>query len=201
MDIGHFCCQCGCGSFSAGAAVEHKQEFPQHIIEFFIPDIDKDKPIEELSKSLNELVDDRLKNWRTMEERAKKASRQAAHYRAAHKLESNAAKEVWKLKMDKILEPLKMPVMETPNRFKDYTEQQLAEHVVLMMSACNLSGVVHGFSNLISRLRELHPDEGTDYFNQHPLCKAISDKLLQLAHGCQGEVYDKIENMAKGINK
>jgi hypothetical protein len=52
---------------------------------------------------------------------------------------------------------------------------------VLSQSACNLSGITHSFSRLLSkiwdeaRLRK----QGTDWVNQHPLCLMF---LTQMAH-------------------
>lgn len=59
----------------------------------------------------------------------------------------------------------------------------LAREALAVQDACNLSGVAHGFSRSISRLRALLREEGvegTDYVNGHPLCLLWSDKIAQL---------------------
>jgi hypothetical protein len=60
------------------------------------------------------------------------------------------------------------------------TLAQLAEEALFVQGACNLSGVVHAFSRSISRLRELCPAQGTDFYNTHPLCVLFTDKIAHL---------------------
>ena len=60
------------------------------------------------------------------------------------------------------------------------TMAQLAAEAEAVQSACNLSGVVHGFSRSISRLRELLPNAGTDEINSHPICILWADKIAHL---------------------
>lgn len=57
----------------------------------------------------------------------------------------------------------------------------LAREALAVQDACNLSGVVHGFSRSISRLRALLPMAGTDAINRHPVCQLWADKIAQLS--------------------
>jgi len=60
------------------------------------------------------------------------------------------------------------------------TLRDLAIEALLVQDACNLSGVVHGFSRAIQRLRELLPDAGTTEINQHPISQIWADKIASL---------------------
>lgn len=60
------------------------------------------------------------------------------------------------------------------------TMKQLAREALDVQNACNLSGVVHGFSRAISHLRALLPDAGTDEINHHPICILWADKISSL---------------------
>lgn len=68
--------------------------------------------------------------------------------------------------------------------------QQLAEEALFVQSAVNLSGVVHGFSRAISRLRQLFPSEGTDFFNTHPISVLWADKIKDLTRADCGKVME-----------
>lgn len=61
------------------------------------------------------------------------------------------------------------------------TEKDLLAEAYQVQDACNLSGVVHSFALAITRLRELHPDKGTDFINGHPVCVMYSDKIRHLS--------------------
>lgn len=67
---------------------------------------------------------------------------------------------------------------------KPRTIKQLAQDAIDVQSACNLSGVVHAFSRLITELRgllEKDPGFSTESLNQHPIVQAYADKLASLA--------------------
>ena len=51
--------------------------------------------------------------------------------------------------------------------------------------AFNLSGVVHNFSQVISRLwNEAHErGEGTEWVNSHPICRLYAEQIYHLASG------------------
>lgn len=81
---------------------------------------------------------------------------------------------------------------------------QLAQEALDVQNACNLSGVVHGFSRAITNLRELNPSEGTDWINGHPICLLWADKIAHLT-GTQDigndrvmTAYMKVHDIAKG---
>lgn len=61
------------------------------------------------------------------------------------------------------------------------TMKELAQEALDVQDACNLSGVVHGFSRAITNLRELLPRAGTDEINGHPLCALWADKIAHLS--------------------
>jgi hypothetical protein len=65
------------------------------------------------------------------------------------------------------------------------TIQDLAREAVQVQDACNLSGVVHGFSRAVTELREIlratGGDLSTDAVNQHPICCLWASKIHDLA--------------------
>jgi len=62
----------------------------------------------------------------------------------------------------------------------DKTLTDLAREALQVQDACNLSGVVHGFSRAITRLREALPNAGTDEINTHPVSVLWADKIAHL---------------------
>jgi hypothetical protein len=55
-----------------------------------------------------------------------------------------------------------------------------------VQSACNLSGVVHSFSEIIGRIwEEAHKDlsekRGTDWVNNHPICRLFAEQISFLS--------------------
>ena len=64
-------------------------------------------------------------------------------------------------------------------RQKDYQD------ALTVQSACNLSGVVHSFSEILSRLvkEAQEKGEGTDWVNQHPICVLFAEQIQHLARG------------------
>jgi hypothetical protein len=64
------------------------------------------------------------------------------------------------------------------------TMAELANEAIRVQDACNLSGVAHGFSRAISRLRVLLREQGresTHEVNTHPVCILWIDKMRSLA--------------------
>lgn len=81
--------------------------------------------------------------------------------------------------------------------------KDLAAEALAVQDACNLSGVVHGFSRAISNLRETLPNAGTDEINHHPICLLWADKIASLT-GTQDlgnsntmRAYSECYNLAK----
>ena len=64
------------------------------------------------------------------------------------------------------------------------TLQDLAKEALQVQDACNLSGVVHGFSRAVTELREILRATGGDLstaaVNQHPICKMWASKIHDL---------------------
>lgn len=69
------------------------------------------------------------------------------------------------------------------------TLAQLAQDALDVQCACNLSGVVHGFSRAITELRELLPKAGTDEINQHPISILWSSKIASLTGSDNSAVF------------
>ena len=58
--------------------------------------------------------------------------------------------------------------------------RRLAQEALRVQDACNLSGVVLGFSRAMTELRVIEPDKGTAFYNTHPICVIWADKVSQL---------------------
>lgn len=62
--------------------------------------------------------------------------------------------------------------------------EKLAQDAINVQDACNLSGVVHGFSRAITALREALTEAklptDTDAINQHPIAKLWASKIHDL---------------------
>ena len=83
------------------------------------------------------------------------------------------------------------------------TLTELAQESLDVQNACNLSGVVHSFAQAISRLREVQPNRGTEFYNRHPISLLFADKVASLTNlNSIGETlygtYDKVKSLAKG---
>jgi len=81
------------------------------------------------------------------------------------------------------------------------TMQELAQEALDIQDACNLSGVVHAFSRVVTQLRELHPRISTDVINTHPICVMYASKIVSLTR-CESTVafglaYDWVTATAK----
>lgn len=61
------------------------------------------------------------------------------------------------------------------------TLTELAREALRVQNACNLTGVVHGWSRAVSELRENLPDAGTAEINRHPINVLWADKCADLA--------------------
>jgi hypothetical protein len=65
------------------------------------------------------------------------------------------------------------------------TITQLAQLALDVQDACNLSGVVHSFSQVMTDLREIARAEGwegTDALNRHPIALLFSSKIASLTY-------------------
>ena len=63
------------------------------------------------------------------------------------------------------------------------TIKELAEEVLRVQDACNLSGIIHSWSKSIRRLRLVETFENTDAVNKHPINVLFAGKVAQLT-GC-----------------
>jgi hypothetical protein len=61
--------------------------------------------------------------------------------------------------------------------------QELAQEALSVQDACNLSGVVHAMSRVMSDLWDhaRQAGQGTDWVNRHPITQVFIDKLVQLS--------------------
>ena len=79
------------------------------------------------------------------------------------------------------------------------TECDLLKEAWLVQDACNLSGVVHSFGQVVSELWE-HAREkgmGTEWVNQHPVCVLFADKMASLTR-CNERAMDAL-NLAANV--
>ncbi len=63
----------------------------------------------------------------------------------------------------------------------------LAQDALDVQDACNLTGVVHGFSRAMTRLRELEPGKDTEFYNRHAVSVLWAGKIAQLT-ACEDEM-------------
>jgi hypothetical protein len=63
----------------------------------------------------------------------------------------------------------------------DATLRKLAQDALDVQDACNLSGVVHGFSRAMTALRDTKPMSTTE-LNTHPVAILWADKIAQLTN-------------------
>jgi hypothetical protein len=84
------------------------------------------------------------------------------------------------------------------------TLAELAREALTIQNASNLSGLVHGWSRSMTRLRELLPNADTRTINYHPVSKMWASKVHELT--CMGfsesvafsEALAACEELAKG---
>lgn len=79
------------------------------------------------------------------------------------------------------------------------TLKDIAETALEVQDACNLSGVVHSFSEDISTLRKLFPNEGTAFYNRHPVVVMYASKIASLT-ACEdlttfADAYEQCRNL------
>ncbi len=81
------------------------------------------------------------------------------------------------------------------------TLKDLAKSALNVQGACNLTGVVHSFSKILTELRALEPDKGTDYFNRHPISVLFSSKIASLTYSDSGAEFSKAYNACELLAK
>ena len=87
------------------------------------------------------------------------------------------------------------------------TLREAAQAALQMQDACNLSGLVHDFPNLLRPVwDEAHRlSQGTDYVNTHPIIVMVISKLCDLTRYTYGseqdnfkKAYEACKLLAKG---
>jgi hypothetical protein len=82
------------------------------------------------------------------------------------------------------------------------TIKEAAQMALDVQDACNLSGVVHSFAEVVTALRNSPECTGTDWVNEHPIVTLFLDKLSSLNNytSTLGYIaaYEKVEKLAKG---
>ena len=87
------------------------------------------------------------------------------------------------------------------------TLQEAANEAIVVQDACNLSGVVHKFSSILTEVlwKEAHEKGyGTDWVNRHPISVMFSSKIASLTHsemddGVFSKAYKECKEMAEGV--
>ncbi|MEA1878665.1 MAG: hypothetical protein U9N86_17620 [Bacteroidota bacterium] len=64
-------------------------------------------------------------------------------------------------------------------------KEQDYKTAITVQSASNLSGVVHSFSEILTRITKEAQEQGksTDWINQHPICILFAEQIQHLATG------------------
>jgi hypothetical protein len=89
-------------------------------------------------------------------------------------------------------------IMEDDQR----TMKDLCRNAVDVLSAVNLSGIVHAFSRDISRLRVLldkEPGFSTEVLNSHPICVLYASQITELTHSESGARFSNAYAWCKEI--
>lgn len=103
------------------------------------------------------------------------------------------------------------PVVEEEEprmKMEPRTIQDAAKDAIAVQDACNLSGVVRSFAELMPVVREHVKAQGTDAINRHPVCVLFASKIADLAGqqgGLAGEsfaryhfAYEECKRLAEG---
>ena len=70
------------------------------------------------------------------------------------------------------------------------TLQRAAQSALDVQSACNLSGVIYSFAEIIAFLRTLPECRGTKWTNKHPICRLFAEQIMHLTDAGQSGDYD-----------
>ena len=92
---------------------------------------------------------------------------------------------------------------------KDMTMQKAAQMALDVQDACNLSGVVHSFSRVMSFLSDEanRTGKGTDWKNKHPIAVLFADKISSLTNmnnnsaSVYSSAYADVEILAKADDR
>lgn len=80
---------------------------------------------------------------------------------------------------NEIIDPLKLQILSDCYKL----EAELIKEAWQAQNACNLSGVVFSFNKAMIQLCEItrHLNHGTQWRNEHMICKLYASKIAQLA--------------------
>ena len=73
------------------------------------------------------------------------------------------------------------------------------ENALTVQSASNLSGVVHSFSEILTRLVKEAQEQGkgTDWINTHPICVLFAEQIAHLTKKDYFEAYKVCSEQVK----
>jgi hypothetical protein len=71
-------------------------------------------------------------------------------------------------------------------------EKRDYQEAVLAQGACNLSGIVHSFSEILSKIwDEAHEEKkGTDWVNNHPISVLFAEQITHLANAGKRDYFE-----------
>lgn len=79
------------------------------------------------------------------------------------------------------------------------TDKEIAQEALDVQDACNLSGVVHSFSRIMSALSE--KGLGTDAKNTHPAAILFASKIASLTGSEHGSAFSSAYTWAQDTAK
>ena len=74
------------------------------------------------------------------------------------------------------------------------------ENAIHSQSACNLSGLLYSFSDVMQRIRNEAKlkNKGTDWINSHPICRLYAEQVYHLTRKTDWlKAYRECENMLR----
>ncbi len=81
------------------------------------------------------------------------------------------------------------------------TVQDLAKDALFVANACNLTGVVHSFSRAMTDLRALYPNEGSRFFNEHPISIMYSQAISNITGSDSFTAYSQAYEACKKLTE
>ena len=96
----------------------------------------------------------------------------------------------------KLLYILNDCVSETEkNKIIKWVEESLIKEALQVQDACNLSGIVHSFSDGMSILWDIAnaTGKGTDWVNRHRYSRLFADKIKSLSGDIENGDFDSLE--------
>ena len=81
------------------------------------------------------------------------------------------------------------------------TIKDLAKDALTVSNACNLSGVVHSFSSAMTRLREIYPNEGTAFYNEHPVAVLYSQAIGNITGSESFTAFNRATDECEKLSK